>query len=100
MRKFLAQTLAVLMTATAIVPALTAPASAGNRNAGAAIVGGIILGTAAAALIANSHRAHADEYYEDPAAARHRRYCARLNSRCDRGNDDACEQYEDDCGRY
>ena len=98
MRKVATATLTALMAVTAIIPAMTTSAEA-RRGRGAAIAGGVILGAAALAIIANSNRAHAGEY-DDGYTAQERRWqrrCARLQHKCDAGYDIACEQYDDDC---
>ena len=98
MRKVATSTLAVLMAATAIIPAIPTSAEA-RRGRGAAIAGGVILGAAALAIIANSKRAHASDYDDGYTAEERRwqRHCSRLVRKCNAGYDSACEQYDDDC---
>jgi hypothetical protein len=93
MRTFTATALAALLAFGAALPVTSQPAEA--RNRGAAIAGGVILGAAALAIIANSKRAHASDYSEaDYRQQRWTRHCNRLYRNCERGNDDACEEYE------
>ena len=85
--------LAALLALSTAIPASTQPAEA--RHRGAAIVGGVVLGAAALAIIANSNRAHADDYSDrDDRHDRWVRHCQRLYSRCQHGSNSACEDYE------
>ncbi len=92
MNKLTASALAALMAVTAVIPATTQPAEA--RRRGAAIVGGVILGAAALAIIANSNRARADDGYYAPRRSRWQIRCDNWYSRCENGSNYACEQYE------
>ena len=93
MTRFSTAALAALLAIGAAVPATTQPAEA--RHRGAAIAGGVILGAAALAIIANSNRAHAGEYYErDNRHERWVSHCRRLYNRCQDGSNRACDEYE------
>lgn len=83
---------AALVAFGGLVAAIDNPAEAGRRK-GAAIAAGVVLGVAAAAIIANSNRAYADD------RPRYRRSgwratCDRWLRQCDRGNDYSCEKFE------
>lgn len=93
MKSLTATALAALLALGAALPVTTQPAEA--RHRGAAIAGGVILGAAALAIIANSNRAHASEYSSsDERHERWVRHCNWLYRSCERGNDDSCEKYE------
>ena len=92
MQKLTASALSLMVAFSAL--ASSTPASA-HRNRGLAIGAGVALGVAAAAIIANSHRAHADEYYSSSGDRYDR--CDRWRWRCDHGNDYACEKFERYC---
>ena len=86
MRNSINCVLTSLTAVTAATPAMTTTAQA--RHNGADIAGGVILGAAALAIIANSNRAHAAE--SDDGYTPEERHC-------DNGFDNACQQYNDDC---
>ena len=85
MRKMLIVSTTALMVAALVIPAITTPAHADRRGRG--IAAGVVLGVAAAALIANSSRANADE-------RRWARQCNRLYNRCRDGSYSACDRFE------
>lgn len=99
MRKPMSLLLSVAAFAAALAPLASTPAEARRVNGGA-IAAGIILGTVAAAAIASSHRARASEVYIEDRNYQWRKYCARLDKRCRYGNDNACDQFEDECQDY
>ena len=81
---------AALVAFGGLVAALDNPAEAGRRGAG--IAAGVVLGVAAAAIIANSNRAYAsDRGYRRSGW---RATCDRWLRQCDRGNDYSCEKFE------
>ncbi len=92
-----------LLAFGAAMPVTSQPAEA--RHRGAAVAGGVILGAAALAIIANSNRAHAGEYDEERHVVRHHddddeddafaRRCHQLQHRCNEGSDWACEKYDE-----
>jgi NADH:ubiquinone oxidoreductase subunit 6 (subunit J) len=93
MKKFFATALAVLVAFTALIPVLDSEAEARKRHRGRAVAAGVILGVAAAAIIANSSRAQAEErnsHYYGPSP----RQCRRWYNRCTDGSNYACEQFE------
>ena len=101
MKKFAVTALATLLAFSAALPATTSPAEA--RHRGAAIVGGVILGAAALAIIANSNRAHASESYNDNEEARLQRWrdqCAKWDYRCANGSEYACDKLSQNCDGY
>ncbi len=83
--------IAAVAAFAALVPLLDSPAEASRRRA-AGIAAGVAVGIAAAAIIANSNRAYADDrgYRRSNWRAR----CDRWLRQCDRGNDYACEKFE------
>ena len=91
MRKMIHIALAALMTASAAVPVMTTSAEA-RRYRGAAIAGGVILGAAALAIIANSNRANAGEYRPRRSSWQDR--CNRWYNRCQDGSNYYCEKFE------
>ena len=95
MKKFTSVALATLMALSAAIPVTTTSAEA--RNRGAKIAGGVILGAAALAIIANSNRANASGYNNGYRNGRSNGFWATCNKwyrQCDRGNNYACEKYE------
>jgi hypothetical protein len=92
MNKITASALAALMAVSAVIPATTQPAEA--RRRGAAIVGGVILGAAALAIIANSNRARADDGDYTPRRSNWQIRCDNWYNRCQNGSDWACEKFE------
>ncbi len=95
MKKLATSALAVLMAFSAAIPVATTSAEA--RNRGAKIAGGIILGAAALAIIANSNRANAGEYRRSGDYGRRdgwRSQCRRWYNRCQDGSNWACEKFE------
>lgn len=82
---------ATLVAFGGLTAAIDSSAQAGRK--GRAVAAGVVLGVAAAAIIANSNRAYAD----DRRVYRRSNWRARCNSwlrQCDRGNDYACEKFE------
>lgn len=93
MKRIAATALAVLVGITALVPVTGSDAEARRRHRGGAIAAGVVLGVAAAAIIANSNRANASERssrYYGPSP----RQCNRWYNRCIDGSNYACEQFE------
>jgi hypothetical protein len=90
MTKITTTALAALMAFTALVPVMDDAAEARRRNR--AIVGGVILGAAALAIIANSNSARADGYGRRRNSFAYT--CNKWYNQCTNGNDYACEKYE------
>jgi hypothetical protein len=85
--------IAAVAAFAALVPLLDTPAEARRRGAG--IVAGVAVGIAAAAIIANSNRAYANDRVYRRSNWRAR--CDRWLRQCDRGNDYSCERFETRC---
>ena len=85
--------IAAIAAFAALVPLLDTPAEARRRGAG--IVAGVAVGIAAAAIIANSNRAYANDRVYRRSNWRAR--CDRWLRQCDRGNDYSCERFETRC---
>lgn len=75
------------------VAVIDSPAEAGRK--GRNIAAGVVLGVAAAAIIANSNRAYASDRGYRRSGWRSR--CNRWLRQCDYGNDYACEKFENRC---
>ena len=95
MHKMTTAAVAALMAAGAVLPATTSPADAGHRHRTRNIVGGVVLGAAALAIIANSNRARASGYggYSSRRSDFYRT-CNKWYYQCTDGNNYACEKYE------
>ncbi len=91
MTKITTTAAAALMAFTALVPVMDDAAEARRRHRGA-IVGGVILGAAALAIIANSNSARADGYGRRRNSFAYT--CNKWYNQCTNGNDYACEKYE------
>jgi hypothetical protein len=91
MTKFTTTALATLMAFTALVPVMDGAAEARRRHSGA-IVGGVILGAAALAIIANSNSARADGYGRRRNGFAYT--CNKWYNQCINGYNYACEKYE------
>jgi hypothetical protein len=90
MKKLMTTGLASLVLISAALPAATTPAEA-RYYRGGGLVAGALIGLTAAAIVANSSRANADE---------HRRWrirCDRFAYRCNHGDDRACYAFDDQC---
>ena len=92
MHKMTTAAVAALMAAGAVLPATTSPADAGHRHRTRNIAGGVILGAAALAIIANSNRANATGYSSRRSGFY--RTCNKWYNQCTDGNNYACEKYE------
>jgi hypothetical protein len=93
MKRITASALVALVCITALIPVISTDAEARRRHRGGAIAAGVILGVAAAAIIANSNRANASERssrYYGPSPGQ----CNRWYNRCMDGSNYACEQFE------
>jgi hypothetical protein len=83
------------MAFSALAPMASAPAEARHRGRGVAIGAGIVLGVTAAALLANSRRAHADDgYYHESRRSAFWETCRKWYRQCEDGSNYACEKYE------
>ena len=85
-----ATAMAALAAFAMLIPVLDDAAEAKKRHRGAGIAAGVVLGVAAAAIIANSGSARAD-------SSSHRKWVRRCNrwyNQCMDGNDYSCEKYE------
>lgn len=95
MKKLMTMSVASLMMISAVVP-ITTPARADHdhhHHNGAGVAAGVFLGLTAAAIIANSSHANAEEHH------RWRERCEHWAHRCNRGDDDACYAFHDRCER-
>lgn len=91
MKNITATALAALMAFSALVPVMDSAAEA-RRGRNRAIVGGVILGAAALAIIANSNSARASSYGSRRNSFAYT--CNKWYNQCSNGNDYACEKYE------
>ena len=94
MKRLMTTGVASLMMISAVVPVTTTPAKADpyhHHDNGAGIAAGVFLGLTAAAIIANSSHASAEEHH------RWRERCERWAYRCNHGDDDACYAFHDRC---
>jgi hypothetical protein len=96
MNRPLTLAMAALATFAVLIPIIDSSAEARRRGRGAGIAAGIALGVVAGAAIANSRRANAwDRRGYRRSGWRQR--CDRWLWQCDRGNDFACERFENRC---